>query len=189
MKQFYTDKQYKELLTHLIVLAQTNEQVNDHILDEFDRNGIRYRQRSIGEGDYCFLIEACPSLGFPVDTYFTDELFIERKNSLQELASSIYGHKTKRSSGVTEYDDAFRRELKRAILKPYKFLLVEQPGGWSDIRDKKYPNDYSPEAFESTLTKIELEYGLHVRFVRREDMARHIYKICRFVLDRYIMKG
>ena len=93
MKKHYTEKQYKELLSHLYILCQTNEQVNDHILNWFDEHDIKYRQKSIGEGDYGFMIEAAPELGFPVDTYFTDELFIERKNSLQELAQSLYGQK------------------------------------------------------------------------------------------------
>ena len=70
------------------------------------------------------MIEAAPELGFPIDTYFTDEVFIERKNSLQELAQSLYGQKKKRTNGKSEYDDAFRRELKRAINKKHKYLLI-----------------------------------------------------------------
>ena len=78
------------------------------MLNYFDEHGIKYRQKSLSEGDYGFLITAVPELGFPVDTYFTDEVFIERKNSLQELAQSLYGHKQKRSNGKTEYENRFQ---------------------------------------------------------------------------------
>lgn len=188
MKRHYTEKQYRELLSHLCILCQTNEQVNDHILTYFDDKGVKYRQKSIKEGDYGFLIEAAPDLGFPVDTYFTDELFIERKNSLEELAHSLYGQKKKRSSGITEYDDAFRRELKRALNKKHKYLLVEQPSGWDGILRHEYPNNYSEKAYWGMLHKLEVDYGLKVKFISRENMALEIYTICKTVLDSEILR-
>lgn len=188
MKTYYTDKQYKELLSKMCILCQTNEQVNDHILDYFDKKGIKYRQRAIGEGDYGFLIEASPELGFPMDTFFTDELFIERKNSLEELAHSLYGQKKKRSDGRTEYDDAFLRELKRARNKKHKYLLVEQPSGWDGILSHDYPNNYSEKSFWGTLHRLEVDYGLRIKFVSRENMALEIYTICKYVLDSEIAR-
>lgn len=188
MKQHYTDRQYKELLSSMRILCQTNEQVNDHILNYFDAKNIKYRQKAIGEGDYGFMIEASPELGFPMDTFFTDELFIERKNSLEELAHSLYGQKKKRSNGRTEYDDAFRRELKRAINKKHKYLLVEQPEGWDGILRHEYPNNYSEKAFWGMLHKLELDYGLHIKFISRENMGLEIYTICKYVLDSEIAR-
>lgn len=191
-----TDTQFKKLCNNIVILCQSNEQKNAHILDYFDSVGIRYRQRSIRDGDYSFIVEACPELGIPCDLAFDDDLFIERKNSLQELAQSLYGQKEKKTVVVdgekiskTDYNDAFLRELKRAINKPYKFLLVEQKGGWSDLFDKRYPNNYSVEAFSSMLTVVEERYGLHVRFVRAEDMGKHIYLICKMILKEYVNYG
>lgn len=211
MKQFYTKKQYEELLGNMVILCQTNEQVNAHILNFFDENNINYKQKAIGEGDYGFMIKACPQLGFPVDTYFTDELFIERKNSLEELAHSLYGNKRtepfadavikrlrqNRSIGFRSdiaalkrefsvYDDAFLRELKRARNKPHKYLLVEQPDGWDDILNHNYPNNYSEKSYWSMLHKIEAEYNLKIKFLSKANMGREIYSICRYVLDLYI---
>lgn len=211
MKQYYTKKQYEELLSNMVILCQTNEQVNAHILDFFDENSIGYRQKAIGEGDYGFMIKACPQLGFPVDTYFTDELFIERKNSLEELAHSLYGSK-KTEPFVNEvikrlrqdrplgfkkdieslkkefsvYDDAFLRELKRARNKPHKYLLVEQPDGWEGILNHNYPNNYSEKAYWSMLHKIEVEYDLKIKFLSKTNMGKEIYSICRYVLDSYV---
>lgn len=114
MKQYYTKKQYEELLDNMVILCQTNEQVNAHILDFFDSQNIKYKQKAMGEGDYSFMIKACPHLGFPMDTYFTDELFIERKNSLEELAHSLYGNK-KMQPFVNEVIKKLREDIANKI--------------------------------------------------------------------------
>lgn len=184
----FTKKEYEALLEHMVIICQTNEKSNAHILEYFDKNGIKYTNKSIRDGDYSFMLKPMPELGFFVDTYFTDELFIERKNSLQELASSIYGHKTLRSNGTKEYDDAFIRELKRAINKPHKFLLVEQPNGIDDILKHNYPNNFSESAFFENLTALQVKFGLSVNFCSAENMGRLIYSICKHTLNQYIDK-
>ena len=63
----------------MVVLHTGNEQKNKHILDYFDQKGIKHKSKALKTGDYSFMIEACPELGFMKDTYFTDELCIEKK--------------------------------------------------------------------------------------------------------------
>lgn len=214
MKSHYTKKEYEALLKNLRIVCQSNEKNNDHILNYFDRSGIGYVNRSIPEGDYSLMIKACPELGFPLDTYFFDEVFIERKNSLQELANSLYGQKIapsfidevcegiksqkqfsgfKTASMIREikeqfsvYDDAFLRELKRAINKPYKFLLVEQPNGWEGILKHDYPNKYSEAAFWGMLHSIEIRYGLNIKFISKENIGLEIFTICKQILNASI---
>ena len=216
MKQHYTQNEYKELLKYMRIVCQTNEQENGHILDWFDEKGIEYINRSIPEGDYNVMIKACPELGFLKDTYFYDELFIERKNSLQELASSLYGQKKtpayakkvieefkneKIVSGLKLakiakefksqfdiYDDAFLRELKRAVNKEHKYLLVEQPSGWNGILTHDYPNDYNIKSYWAMLHTIELKYGLKVKFISKDNTALEIYTICKCFIDSKIDK-
>lgn len=214
MKPHLTKKEYELLLSKMQIVCQTNEQKNSHILEAFDTMGIGYVNRSIPEGDYSMMIKACPELGFTLDTYFFDEIFIERKNSLQELASSLYGAKetppfvkavidemksqnlasglkgariiNDMKSQFTVYDDAFLRELKRAINKPYKYLLVEQSNGWDDILSHNYPNNYNEQAFWAMLHSVEIRYGLHIKFISRENMANEIYTICKTILNTLI---
>ena len=71
MKYYYTDKQLKELVSHMVILHTGNEQKNQHILDYFDKKGIKHKSRALKTGDYSFMIESCPELGFVKDTYFT----------------------------------------------------------------------------------------------------------------------
>ena len=176
MKHYYTANEYKELLKQLRIVVTTNEQVNDHIIDFFDKRKIPYINRALKTGDYSARIDMCPSLGYSVDTYLTDELMIERKNSLSELASSIN-------------NEAFHYELKRARNIPNKYLLVEQANGWQGILEHDYRNKYSEKAFWNTLHTLEVEYGLRIKFVPKEVMGLEIYTICKAVLDSKILKG
>lgn len=175
MKYYYTDKQYKELLSNMVILATTNEQVNNHITEYFDKKKIMYQNKSLKTGDYCFKLKENPEQGRFLEQYFTEELFIERKNSLSELASSIK-------------DNAFHNELKRAKLIKYKFLLVEQECGWGDIISHNYQNQYDNKAFWSTLHTFMIKYDLKILFCKKEEMGAMIYSICKSVLENEILK-
>lgn len=175
MRFYYTPAQYKELLRHMRILCVSNEKSNSHIKQWFDEKKIPYMNRALKTGDYCFRIDACAELGYPVDTYFTDELFIERKNSLTELAGSIN-------------NEAFHYELKRARPIKHKYLLVEQPNGWNGILTHDYITKYSEKSFWSTMHTLEVEYGLKIKFLAKENMGLGIYSICKAVLDSYILR-
>lgn len=175
MKQYYTKSQYNDLLTHLCVVHTTNEQKNDHITNWFDEQKILHEARALKTGDYCFKLTSAPELGYPIDVYFTDELFIERKNSLGELASSIN-------------DEAFHYELKRSQNIKHKYLLVEQPGGWEDLLQGKYRSQYNAKSFWATLHTFMVKYDLKILFLSKERMGATIYAICKSVLDGYVLK-
>ena len=176
MKNYYTATEYKALCDQLCIVATTNEQVNGHITSMFDKKKIKWVSRALQTGDYCFRINACPELGFPMDTYFTDELFIERKNSLAELAGSIN-------------NEAFHYELKRARNIEHKYLLVEQPNGWKGILMHDYESKYNEKSFWRTLHTFEVKYGLKIHFVDKADMWLDIYTICKAVFDTKILHG
>lgn len=174
MKYYYTGNEYKELLTHLCVLCTTNEQRNEHITGFFEKKGIQYRNKALQTGDYSLCITADGG-AFPVDAHFTDELFIERKNSLTELASSIN-------------NEAFHYELKRAMNIPHKYLLVEQPNGWQGVLSQDYNTQYNVKSFWATLHTFEVRYGLKIKFIHKDNMGLEIYTICKAVLDSLILK-
>ena len=63
MKQYYTDKKYKELLSHMVVLVDTRENTNKNVTDWFDRNNIKWKSRALKTGDYGLMVESCPEFG------------------------------------------------------------------------------------------------------------------------------
>lgn len=174
IKNYYTKKEYQELVKSITIVCTTNEQRNDHIKEYFDKHKIKYIDRSLKTGDYCFMLPKNESLGIVKDTYFTDELFIERKNSLTELAGSIN-------------NEAFHYELKRSQNIKNKFLLVEQFGGWHDILTHKYQNDYNEKSYYNTMCTLMANYGLKICFLPKEEMGLMIWTICKSVLAQYCL--
>lgn len=174
MKNYYTKKQLKSLYSNICIICANNEQSNAHIINVFNENEIKHQERTLKTGDYCFKILADQELGFLVDTYFVDELFIERKNSLNELASSIK-------------NESFHNELKRAQSIKHKYLIVEQYNGWEGILAHDYMNQYDPKTYFKTLHKLISAYDLRVIFCNKKDIAHHIFIICKSVLDNYIL--
>ena len=174
MKPYYTKKQWQELVKSITIVCTTNEQKNEHIKQFFDKHKISYIDRALKTGDYSFMIPKNIELGFEKDTYFTDELFIERKNSLGELASSLN-------------NEAFHYELKRSQNIDNKFLLVEQVGGWQDVIEHNYRNDYNEKSFYATLCTIMTGYNIKICFLPKEQMGYMIFNICKSILNKYTL--
>lgn len=178
MKLYYTDKAYKQLIKHMVILVDTQEKNNDHIIQEFEKQKINYRKKSLKTGDYSFMIETCPDIGFPYDTYFTDELCIERKNSLSELAGNL--------ASKTD-DNRIFKELNRMINIERVYLIIEN-NSLDDIYSHNYRSEYNPDSYIRTLLTWQSRNNMHIYFVQPENMARTIYEICKNCLDSKILK-
>lgn len=178
LKMYYTDKKYKELLQHMTILHAGNEQVNDHILQYFDNNKIPHQKRALKTGDYSMMISSCPELGFVVDTYFTDEVIIERKNSVKELAGNLANN---------QKDDRFMKELNRMININNSYIIVENDN-LDDILNHNYDTDYNELSFIRTLLTWQKRSNFYLNFVSKENTGKLIYEICKNCLDNYILK-
>jgi ERCC4-type nuclease len=156
----------------MVIQIDKREQRNEHVKAWFDEKKISYMDKSFESGDYGFVIKANPELGFLKDTHFVDELFIERKKNLDELAGNLKS-------------EAFLNEVKRTRNIEHKFLIIEN-GSWEDILVHKYESQYNEMAFYRTLIKLQTKYNIHIMFCK--DSAQMIYNICRSVLDLKILK-
>ena len=176
MKHYYTEKQLKELVSHMVILHTGNEQKNQHILDYFDKKKIKHKEKALKTGDYSFMIEACPELGFVRDTYFTDELCIERKNSVSELAINI-----------KEKNERFLKELNRMINIKNCYLLIENDS-IDDIIEHNYESKYNELAFLRQFLGMQKRSDLYIYFVDKEHMGFMIYEICYSSLMNHILR-
>lgn len=166
----------KELLDNLIVLVDTREQTNSKILEYFDKHNIKYKSKALKTGDYSFMIKKCPELGFLVDTYFTDELCIERKNSVSEIASNMI-----------EKDERFLKELNRMINIQDVYILIENDK-LGDIIEHNYESKYNELSFLRTLLTTQKQCNFYLYFVEDKHMGQMIYEICRNSLMTKILK-
>lgn len=176
MKNYYTEKRYKELLKNLVILHAGNEQCNQHIIEYFDKHNILHEKRALKTGDYSFKIKACPELGFPIDCYFTDELVVERKNSINEIAGNI-----------AEKDDRFLKELNRMINIQDCYILIEDDK-LDDIIEHNYNTKLNELSMFRTLLTTQKRSGFYLNFVKKENMGFVIYEICLNSLNTKILK-
>lgn len=166
----------KELLDNLVVLVDTRDKTNQKILDYFDKHNIKYKMKALKTGDYSFLIQKCPELGFAMDTYFSDELCIERKNSISELAGNMI-----------EKDERFIKELNRMINIQDVYILIENDR-FDDIIEHNYRSKYNELSFLRTLLNTQKKSNFYLYFVKDENIGKVIYEICRSSLMSKILK-
>lgn len=164
------------MLSHLVILADTREQNNSHILDYFNDNNIKCEKKSLKTGDYSFKITACEELGILRDMYFTDTICIERKNSVSEIASNL-----------CEKDDRFFKELNRMINIPYCYILIENDS-LGDVINGNYKSKLNPTSMLRTLLTVQKRSGFYLYFVDTDTTGQLIYEICRNILDNTILK-
>ena len=171
MKYRYTEAERKKLLENLVVQVDSREQENKHITDFFTAKKIKFEKKSLESGDYSFYITECPELGINHE-WWCDNLFIERKASLDELAGNLK-------------EERFFNEVKRTLNIKQKFLIIESCS-WEDIINHKYMSQYSEKAFYSQLIKLMTKYDIKIIFTKRSGAM--IYQICRWVIEEEIMK-
>lgn len=161
----------KLLKENFMILYDTREQQNQHILDYFNKKKIQAKKQKIDEGDYTAIITKREDMGINRDLYFN--IAVERKNSVDELAGNL-GEKR------DDYRDDIRleRELKRARQKgTMVYLLIEDKDGMENIQKGNYRSQYSSKAFEAKLASIEINYLKGIRFVDKAESGRTILKL------------
>ena len=150
------------MLSHLVILHDSREQSSSHILDYFDEQGIAHEKKALKTGDYSFKITACEELGITQDMYFTDELCIERKNSVSEIAGNL-------------------------INIQHCYLLIENDS-LQDVFEGNYKSKLNTLSLLRSLFTVQKRSGFYLYFVNEESMGKMIYEICKNVLDNSILK-
>lgn len=180
IKHYFTKKQYEDIIqNNFVVLVDTKEQKNEHILSWFESNGIKYKKKSLKTGDYSFMVTANPELGIMSDQYFTDEICIERKNSVNEIASNF--------ASVNKDDDRIMRELNRMINIDMVYLLIEDDN-LSDLIEGRYRSNINAMSLFRSILTWQARNGMKIYFVDKELMGRIIYELCLCAFNSQILR-
>jgi ERCC4-type nuclease len=160
MNYHYTPAELKELLSSMTIIVDSRENSWKHVEDYFIKKKIQYKQHKLDYGDYSCMLPKNLELGILRDTYFTDLVCIERKNSLTELSNNLSNDR-----------DRFVSELLRK--KDTKlFLMVENTaGGYGDILSHKYNSQYGEASFMATLKSMEAQFNINVSFLADKSLA------------------
>ena len=158
----YSEKEIKDLLKTIVILVDTREQENSHILNYFDKKKIQYKKQKLNAGDYSCYIPANTELGITRDLYLST--VIEKKNSVDELAQSFKDR------------NRFEAEFIRAAKKECSImLLVEDGKGYQNIINHHYRSQYEPKALLGSLKSFENRYGFTTAFIDKQYVGNWIY--------------
>ena len=168
----FTDSEAKLLIKSLVYLYDSREQANSHWLDYFAKKGLKTREKKLESGDYSVMAPGGIIKGIERDIYFSDNIVIERKNSLEEL-----------SGNLTVGRDRFNSELKRTNATVY--LIIEDGEGWERIMDGRYETNFQPLSFYHSLNSMIAKYGMQVHFMPRKLAPLHAHHLLEMYVRKY----
>lgn len=140
----YTDTEKNKLLSSMVILVDTREKKNDHIVSVLEEKGIPYKQKKLDYGDYSFMIPKNEELGIYRDIWFDKKVVVERKASLEEL-----------SGNLTQNRNRFEEEM---ALSPEEKVLIIENSQYSDIINHNYDTKYNKKSFLSTIHAFWFRY-------------------------------
>ena len=149
------------------MIVDTREQKNQHITDYFNSKEISYIERKLDYGDYAIMLPANQELGISKDMYLNAT--IERKNSVDELASTI-------SDRVR-----FNNELLRATGSDFH-MIVEDSAGYENLILGNYRSKFKPYSLLASLKSLEARYSFNTAFISKKTAGNYIYHHLRYRL-------
>lgn len=173
-KYKYTDKEVKDLLKTMVILVDTREKKNQHILSYFDKLGVKYETKAFTQGDYSFCLPKSEEYNIPRDLHFDKEVCIERKASLEEYSTNLTKHRQRLKNEFSSYCG--------------DMLLVIENGTYSDIAKGKFDTNFEPISYISSLHSVSTEFGVPFIFIDSEYSGMFIYLHFYYYLRNLIKK-
>ena len=142
-----------------MIIVDSREKKNAHILRYFDDHGIKYVIRKMDVADY--------------QTEGRDNLVIDRKQNLDELATNLTNPKDK---------GRFWREVRRAHASGIKMIVLCEHGkGVKSIPDVVgWNSKYSPvngRILQEKIYQCHISYGVEFLFCRKSETAAKIIEL------------
>lgn len=161
------ESKLKDLFKEIVILIDTREKSNGHIIDYFEKNKILYINKKLEIGDYSYML---PKNEFiDKDLFFTNHLVIERKNSLEELSGNLSADRTR-----------FENELAYAYDKGVQLFNLIEKGDWNDIIEGNYNTDYHVNAFLSSFISFMDRYKFTPIPINKQYSGMMIYNLCKY---------
>ena len=140
-----------------MLICDSKEKKNEHILRYFDRHGIDYEIRKLDVGDYMFE---------------GGTISVDTKRSVDELASNM----------LNRNDHArFLREAKRAADSGIKLIVLLETSKYKAIPDlREWRSKYSGisgRALMDAIYKTHISYGVEFLFCPKISTGRRIIEL------------
>ena len=181
MRNKYTDAEIKTLLKNICIIVDTREQVWGNIEEYFKKNNIQYRREKLNQGDYSACLvsnEETIPLGVIRDMYFDNEIVIERKANIDELAGNMKEPDRTRLKKEFSY-------LKSRGTKVHFFI---QDNNYDvNIRKGNYRSEYNPKALYRSIKSFETEFNFTVRPLSENIIGSEIYNTLQYHIKNRLL--
>lgn len=165
---YYTDAEAREIIRSMVVLIDTREKENGHIIEYLDKKKIAWKNRALPAGDYSVMIPKNIDFGILRDIYLNLDkdggILIERKNSAEELAGNLGRNR-----------DRFENELEK-MKGAEKHLIIER-GTWEEVFEGRYNSMVTSASYRGSLMAFMSRYGLHVHFINKQISPAFIVEL------------
>lgn len=164
-----TDGEKSKIIDDMVIICDTRERKNDHILDYFKENGIKYRIEKLDTADYSMVFPNYPEIGLD------RKILVERKGSLDEICGNL-----------TKDRDRFIREFER--VKDEHLHLVLENFTWKKIMAGSYRSQFDPKAFTASLLTLSIRYGCQMWFTTPKETPSVLYGVLYYELREHLKK-
>lgn len=176
MRFKFTDYEIKKILKKMVILTDSREQRNEHILKYFDDNKIPYIKVKNDFGDYsCMFPKGCIQ-GIDRDIYMDRLVSIERKKDIDELAGNLRSENKPRIKA--EFAHINKYDIKC-------HLLLEDHLYYKHLRDGKYKSLWKPASLNGSINGLMSDYNISFEPINKEDSAPRIYNILYYFCNSY----
>lgn len=204
MRYKFSDKELDETIKKLVILVDTRECKNKHITNFFDKKKIPYKNQKLDYGDYSCYLPAGSFEGQKRDIFFTNDIAMERKACIDEIAMNLKDNKTNINEIKKEIIELLGEEYLKKVLKTdynrlkyefanmnrYRvqfFILMEDKNYDENLRNKNYRNQYDPKTLHARIKSLEREFKTMIRPIDKEIIGSEIYHTLKYEV-RCILK-
>jgi ERCC4-type nuclease len=156
----------RDILTTFRIIADTREQRTPRAEERFKYFGVPVERATLSYCDYCGQITLPAGALYGTDSVIKPACCIERKMSLDELASCF-----------TRGRDRFRREFERAAAENARIYLLTENASLDMIMAGQYRSRFQPRAFLASLLSWSKRYNMVPVFCDMRSSGRLIKEI------------
>jgi ERCC4-type nuclease len=153
-----TDGEIAKVLKDIVIIADTRERKNKHILDYFDKNKIKYIVRKLDSADYSFMLPNYTNL------HLDEAILVEKKNSLTEIAGNF-------TSGRKRFTNEFDRAM------PKDIHIVIEDATWKKVVNGSYRSQLPPKSMMASIMTWNARFRCPIWFVGKSESPMVIYNI------------
>ncbi len=167
-----TDSKMKNIIDNMVILVDTREQKNQHIIEWFDENNIKWKSEKLDSADYSFILPDYSELGFD------KQIMVERKGSINEIIGNLLQDTTR-----------FRKEFERMTDYQRQHInIVLEDFTIKKVLNGTYISKVNPKAIMGLFMTFMIDFKLPCWFITKAESGFTIYSILKYELKTELRK-